>query len=373
MAHILTVRQTLRPFVLLLVLFGQTSDLRALSVLTYNVKGNGVEDWSTNASQVRAIGRIVQHLQPDVITFNEIPQTNGWQMTNFAAAWLPGFSVARNSGTDGFIRSVILSRYPINASRRWLSRTNLSAFGYDGPFTRDLFEAEIAVPYLDNPLHVFTTHLKAGTGTNDMLRRGAEARAISNFFVSVFLPAASNRLYVLTGDLNEDALRPLNGTQRPLQWMTNSSIGLRLTTPLNPFNRDDRTISSTSPFARFDYVLPCAALFSNIATSQVFRTDLLVPPPATVNSNDSKVASDHLPVMLTFNPPSFRIVSMTVSNQVLGLHWPASPGREYAIYSSSNLVAWSLASPGLTSTGATMYWTSDASGPRRYFRVRRLD
>jgi endonuclease/exonuclease/phosphatase family metal-dependent hydrolase len=343
-------------------------------VLTYNVKGNGVEDWSTNALQVQAIGRIVQHLQPDVVTFNEIPQTNGWQMTNFVAAWLPGYSVARNSGTDGFIRSVIVSRYPVTASRRWLARANLVAFGYDGPFTRDLFEAEIAVPYLEQPLHVFTTHLKAGTTTNDLLRRGAEASAVSNFFVSAFLPAASNRLYLLTGDFNEDILRPLAGTHRPVQRLTNESVGLRLTTPRNPINSDDRTISSSSPFARFDYILPCASLFSNIATSQVFRTDLLAPRPVSVNSNDSRIASDHLPVLMTFNNPApFRMVSIGATNQWLQLQWQAFPGSEYSIYSSSNLASWLLVNPGLTSTGAVMSWTSQTSGPRQFFRVLRLD
>ena len=366
----------MRRFLFVLAFLGQTLNLSALSVLTYNVKGNGVADWSTNSPQVQAIGRIVQHLQPDVITFNEIPQTNGWQMTNFVAAWLPGYSVARNSGTDGFIRSVIVSRYPINESRRWLARTNLTAFGYDGPFTRDLFEAEVAVPYYEQPLHVFTTHLKAGTATNDLLRRGAEANAISNFFVSVFLSSNSNRLYVLAGDLNEDVLRPLSGTHHPIQRLTNAAIGLRLTTPRNPFNSDDRTISSSSPFARFDYILPCAALFSNIATSQVFRTDLLAPRPLTLNSNDSRIASDHLPVLITFNNPyntPFWITSVNLTNQLLQLRWQASPGRDYTIESSSNLVFWSLVNPSVTATGATMTWTHDAIRPRRFFRLYRAD
>ena len=366
----------MRRFLFVLALLGQAPSLSALSVLTYNVKGNGVADWSTNSPQVQAIGRIVQHLEPDIITFNEIPQTNGWQMTNFVAAWMPGYSVARNSGTDGFIRSVIVSRYPVNASRRWLDGTNLTAFGYNGPFTRDLFEAEIAVPHFERPLHIFTTHLKAGTTTNDLLRRGAEANAISNFFVSVFLRANSNRLYMLSGDFNEDVLRPLAGTWRPVQRLTNAALGLRVTTPRNPFNSDDRTISSSSPFARFDYILPCAALFSNIATSQVFRTDLLAPRPSTLNSNDSRIASDHLPVLMTFNNPyniPFHITSVNVTNHLLQLRWQASPGREYAIESSSNFIFWSLVNPSVTATGTTMTWTYNAIAPRQFFRVYRAD
>src|SRR5439155_4036767 len=85
----------------------------AFSLLTYNVKGNGSSDWSTNAPQVQAIGRQLMHLNPDIITFNEIPYTNAWQMTNWVAAFLPGYFLATNSVGDGFIRSVIASRFPI--------------------------------------------------------------------------------------------------------------------------------------------------------------------------------------------------------------------------------------------------------------------
>jgi len=46
-----------------------------LTLMTYNVKGNGVADWSTNAAQVQAIGREIVYLNPDIITFNEyLPQ-----------------------------------------------------------------------------------------------------------------------------------------------------------------------------------------------------------------------------------------------------------------------------------------------------------
>src|ERR1019366_3065208 len=49
----------------------------AIKILTYNVAGNGVADWSTNAPQVQAVGRELMYLKPDIITFNEIPTTNG--------------------------------------------------------------------------------------------------------------------------------------------------------------------------------------------------------------------------------------------------------------------------------------------------------
>ena len=120
--------------------------MSGLTLMTWNVSGNGAADWSTNATQVQAIGRQVAALNPDIITFNEIPRSKTYEMTNFVNVWLPGYYLATNSGTDNFIRSVIASRYPITRSQSWLSRSDLSGFGYDGVFTRDLFEAEIALP-----------------------------------------------------------------------------------------------------------------------------------------------------------------------------------------------------------------------------------
>jgi hypothetical protein len=89
------------------LLLSSAARLAALSLLTYNVAGNGVADWSTNSPQVQAIGRQMAFLRPDVITFNEISFTNTWQMPSFVAALLPGYFLATNSGTDGFIRSVV--------------------------------------------------------------------------------------------------------------------------------------------------------------------------------------------------------------------------------------------------------------------------
>jgi hypothetical protein len=60
-----------------------------ITLLTYNVEGNGATNWSTNAPQVQAIGRELVYLNPDIITFNEIPSPYLWQMTNWVKAF-PG-------------------------------------------------------------------------------------------------------------------------------------------------------------------------------------------------------------------------------------------------------------------------------------------
>ena len=206
----------------------------AFSYLTYNVHGNGLTNWSTNMWHVQAIGRQMQYLDPDIITFNEIPVTNNCtaQMADFVTAFRPGYYLVTNSMDDGFIHSVILSRYPIVASRSWLHGAELAPFGYTNTnpapyFTRDLFEAEISVPGFPQPLHVFTVHLKSGQDADSAAKRAAEAGAVSNFFATVYLPANGQEPYVLSGDMNEDILRPPASDPRSLQRLISAPTGLQ--------------------------------------------------------------------------------------------------------------------------------------------------
>ena len=86
------------------------------------------------------------------------------------------------------------------------------------------------------------------------------------------------------------------------------------------------------------------------------------------------MASDHLPVLMTFHDPTpFRIVSLQITNQLLHVQWRAFSGDNYAIQASSNLIFWSLANPSITATGTTMSWSTGISGSRQFLRVLRLD
>lgn len=268
-----------------------------------------------------------------------------------------------------------MSRFSIVRSNSWFNDASLTNFGYDGIFTRDLFEAEIAVPGFPQPLHVFVTHLKSGTeNSDDSARRGAEARVISNFFASVYLTTNGLHPYLLAGDLNEDIAHPATGTRQPIQTLTNGT-GLLLTTPVNPVSFSPLTHSIQGNLdRRFDYILPGALLFSNIVASQVFRTDLLANPPPPLLSDDDVTASDHLPVQMVFTNPydkPFRLLSITRNNANVTLTWESVPGQPYCVEHSPHLIAWSMVASNVVAISYTSTHTVPLANDSCFFRISR--
>jgi endonuclease/exonuclease/phosphatase family metal-dependent hydrolase len=352
-----------------------------VSVLTYNVKGNGATDWTTNAPQVQAIARQLQHLDPDIITFNEIPFEYRNEMTNFVAAFLPGYQLAVSSGTDGAIVSAIASRYPILRASKWLDGIDLRSFGYSNAnnaldnFTRDLYEAEIDVAGFPRPLHVFTTHLKATSGTtyeDAAAKRAAEAAAITNFFATNLLTLYPYDPYVLTGDMNDSDPNSL-----AIQKLVSAPTGLHLTDPRHPTTGSINTFSTANanPSSRLDYLFPGPLLQANLQTGQVFRSSLVNPLPPGLNAADSQVASDHYPVLLVFNNPydrPFEIRSVTRTNTTVTLRWESVFGQPYRVESSSNLVTWATLADNLVATGTNHVYSTNLPAPGQFFRVYRI-
>jgi endonuclease/exonuclease/phosphatase family metal-dependent hydrolase len=357
----------------------------AIRILQYNVEGNGATDWSTNAPQVQAIGRELMFLNPDIITFNEIPSPFLFQMTNWVAAFLPGYFLATNSFGDTFIQNVIASRFPITRSASHLHNSNLDPFGYTASnFTRDLFEAQIAVPNWPQPLHVFVAHLKSTGSSNpqdDANKRAAEASAVSNYFAVTFLTSTNaTHPYILDGDMNEDAFSPDTDyvSGQPIQRLTSAPTGLQMTIPINPVTRTDLTESIQGSLdTRFDYILPCSLLLSNITGSEVFRTDLLNPVPPNLNGSDDMAASDHLPVLMVFNNPfdtPFKLLSIMRTNQNVTLQWESQNNRNYNIEASSDLFSWLPLATNIMTTNANspfVFTTNNISDPLKFFRIRR--
>lgn len=363
---------------------GQTAATLALNNLTTNQSGN-YSVIVTNAS-----GGTNSFAATLLVTPVSFAATNG-------AIRLLQYNVEGNGATDWtfgdtFIQSVIASRFPILNSASHLHTANLNPFGYTNSssqnadnFTRDLFEAQVAVPNWPLPLHVFVAHLKSTTSPpfqDSADKRAAEASAVSNYFATVFL-AGTNAAhpYVLDGDMNEDAFFPESNhyaSGHPIQRLTAPPTGLQMTVPVNFFTHTDLTESIQGTLdTRFDYILPCGMLFSNIAAGEVFRTDLLTNFPSNLFSNDDKIASDHLPVLMVFKNPfntPFKLLSITRTNQNLALAWESQNNRTFNIEASSNLSAWTSWATNLQSaTNAPFVFTTNSPADGlKFFRVYRV-
>ena len=98
---------------LCLFVFSSTSSSQAFSLLTYNASGNGATDWSTNAPQVQAIGRQMLYLQPDIVTFNEIPFTNTYHMPSFVKAYLPAIFWPQIRGRMAICAASLSAAFPL--------------------------------------------------------------------------------------------------------------------------------------------------------------------------------------------------------------------------------------------------------------------
>ena len=349
--------------------------LERWSVLTWNLAGFGMTNWTPTHPQLQAIERILRALRPLVVSFQEVPE--GWEaaMTNWVRSWWPEATVVVGSRTDGAVRLALASGLPVRAVRSWLRRVPLQAWGADAVFTRELLEAELVVPGFPEPVHTFAVHLKAGADVESAVRRAAEARAISNFFAVEWPARGRGRAYWLAGDCNEDIRRPRAAEQGAVQILLGGGTGLRLLSPVQAATGDDRTWSSwhASLSYRFDYLLPSGLLWSNVLDSGVFRSDREWPRPAGVEEGDSALASDHLPVWAVFaNPFLPPRLSWELGGTSGRLRWWSGAGQRYRIEMSPDLQEWSaVAEMRVTGPGWAEYGL-ELSGGRRFYRVVRL-
>jgi hypothetical protein len=120
--------------------------------------------------------------------------------------------------------------------------------------------------------------------------------------------------------------------------------------------------------------MPSGILFSNIAGSEVFRTDLLVGPPPPLLAGDDAIASDHLPVLMVFVNPydkPFQLLDLVRSNSSVSLSWQSIPGQTYSVEVSSNLLAWAPFASNLLATGSVFTFDTNVADLTLFFRVQR--
>lgn len=336
----------------------QSDGSQALRLLTYNIHRDIGGSDSNTASQA-PLAKVVNFLDPDVWTINEVGGNNvrynattayndlvtfiNADVTVFGANPQVGrdYYVYFSTINDGYDTSAIVSRYP------FLSTQTFSDAGSGFQKLRGLAMAEVNLPGATD-LAVFTTHLKSSDSSDNdgnAEKRQAEADADAGN-VHSWITSHPGEGVVVTGDWNEsedpsnklnwsghqvgDPL-PTNGeAYHPISTM--KSAGLTDPKPIS-IKGDSDTISSTSgsPNTRFDYTLfgPGHLAF---VSGQVFDLKQYTAAQlAALNaqngtfftSTDTANASDHLPVLSIFQvtaaPEPSGIAAMLIGMGALGL------------------------------------------------------
>src|ERR1051325_6907613 len=315
-------------------------------VMQYNIeKALGKISYNTN-EQAKALGRIVNYLQPDVILLNELQTTivfsNELALVDWVTNNLPYMGTQKNVSfflsvsdqTDNFNRNAAISLYPIS-----------NAVTYDDDL-RGLHSFRIEFPGT-NQVQFFHTHLKSGNSTNsvptDAERRQAEAQFDAD---TISAWASSNSIpYVFTGDLNVDesySQTPTNETYHPVTTILTAGLSDYEPTDLNG---NSKTISSAQVMAtrRYDYILSNTNRLAPV-TGFVFNASVWSQHGMYTNvpgnfPTDNIVASDHYPVLVTYHFASQpAILDVTPTNgfsSVGNQGGPFSPSN--AIYTVANV------------------------------------
>lgn len=299
-------------------------------LLTWNIRrAIGASDSTTSAQP--AIARVINGLQPDIWTIQELGGSTSNFSANTARSFLVNFIQSQvtifganpvdgvnfyvyvGTRTDGFIGNAIVSRYPL------LSTTSYSDAGGGFGSLRGMTFALADLPGAVD-LGVFTSHLKSGNLTTDAQRRQAQATTNSGNVAS-WLAGRAVGAAVVTGDFNEteDAGSTANWSSGTIGTALPDGTPYRpITTMKSPGLADAApgsidgirfTLDSTSPDVRFDYTLYTPVSLSLTRgevfdTAQYSTTQLNALRASTgINflANDTRTASDHLPVFTVFN------------------------------------------------------------------------
>ena len=73
----------------------------------------------------------------------------------------------------------------------------------------------------------------------------------------------------------------------------------------------------------------------------------------------------------TSAPASFKILSTSVSNQVVTLDWATMSGQRYGLEASSNLVVWAPLVSNLVATGSNFTFSTNVVDPSKFYRAYR--
>lgn len=313
--NVSSISRSLVAILCLLTLAAGTSGVLAaqFKIMTYNIADAVGQNNGYNSTAAQKIARIINYYQPDIIALNELEGSNSTLVENNVRLWVNNYLpyLGGQPGvtyhtyicplTDGYNVNGIISRYPINDR----IAQNLDP--------RGLMSGTIDLPG-PNDVRVFNCHLKAYSDSASANRRQQGAATAASRIISWSGTAATASIaYVLCGDMNEDEENPqtpLTSTYHPITTLL--SAYLVNYKPNNGYG-NTKTISSSSPTRRFDYILPSWHLEpiwgQIIDTNQMFLHGQLPPGLQRLDSQ----ASDHLSVCALFNIRENTIPSVLTS------------------------------------------------------------
>lgn len=273
-----------------------------IKVMTYNIHQEVGQSAGYDSFNAERIGRIVNFYKPDVFTINELQGNNPINAAVNLKNWINNYLTYLGNTyytyigtyTDGYILDAIVSKYPISDAKS------------ESVAPRGLVSALIDLPGSVD-VRVYTTHLKAmGDATSAKTRQAGANRTAYDISTWSSIPANSSIPYILMGDMNEDEDNPqsppISTSYCPIT--TLKSAYLNDLMPDNMYG-STKTISSSNPTSRFDYILYSWQLKPVLGagnclvvdTNQMYLHQQLISPLTKYDS----AASDHLCVLGTFD------------------------------------------------------------------------
>ena len=160
---------------------------------------------TTNDVDYVAVSNILRRVQPDIICFQELYADEDMQawVTLAASLGYPYYAMSTGGTFDNSMRVGMWSKFPIIATdliKETVVDTNAAEI------MRWPIRATIEVPGALYPLHVISTHNKAGTTTKSArLQRAFEIYRIKNYLNAlVATNPLENIQYAIMGDFNDD-------------------------------------------------------------------------------------------------------------------------------------------------------------------------
>jgi endonuclease/exonuclease/phosphatase family metal-dependent hydrolase len=339
-----------------------------VKVMQYNVEHNLGNSASLNSSGAKAVARIINYNQPDIVTFNELHETGTVSMYGAVISWvtnnLPYFGsktgvtfwVYIATQTDGSTRNGAISRYPISGAVTYSD----GGTSYANLRGMQSFKAQLLGT---NALQMFNAHLKCCSDGTSCPRRQEEAQVNATNIVRW---ASTNLFpYIFTGDCNEsedprDAPScTLTATYHPI---TTLRQGGKLTEYApTTLGGDWITWSTGDPspydYIRFDHVLAASNRISttfnataySIISGYVFSSTNWAANGLYTNAspqnlaNDSATASDHYCVQVNYwFPTTLTNFSVTPATTFASSGSPGGPfspsSQDYVLTNNDNTV-----------------------------------